>query len=158
MAKRRHSARRVRARYTYNVREVAKVTGATPGTVRHWLKNGLSPVMGIYPTIFRGVDIIAFFSRVKQARKQPCGPGRLFCFRCKTPKRAAFDEVEFLPDAAKLGSIKGLCPDCSSMMNRRVSRARLDAVVADLTVSIRPEDLRLSGTPMPVCNHDFERG
>lgn len=152
MAMRRHSVRRVRARYTYNVREAAKVTGATSGTVRHWLKQGLEPVTGIYPTIIRGVDLIAFFGRVKQARKQPSGPGRLFCLRCKSPKRPAFDEVEFLPDGATLGSIRGLCPDCSAVMNRRVSRTRLDTVVADLTVSMRPEEPRLNRTIKPICN------
>jgi hypothetical protein len=158
MANRRHSARRVRARYTYNVREAAKVTGATPGTVRHWLKNGLAPVTGIYPTIFRGVEILDFFARVKQARKQPCGPGRLYCFRCKSPKRPAFDEVEFLPDGPKLGSVRGLCPDCSSMMNRRVSRARLAVVVGNLMVSMRHAESRLGGTEKPSGNDDSERG
>ena len=158
MANRRHSARRVRARYIYNVREAAKVTGATPGTVRHWLKGGLAPVSGIYPTIIRGVDIIAYFDRVRQARKRPCGPGRLFCLGCKSPKRPAFDEVEFLLDGPTLGAIRGLCPDCSSVMNRRVSRARLNAVVADLKLSMRPGDSHLSGTINPSCNDDSERG
>ena len=156
MANCRHSARRVRGRYTYNVRQAAKVTGATPGTVRHWLKKGLEPVKGIYPTIIRGVDLIAFFGRVKHARKQPSGPGRIFCFGCKSPKRPAFDEVEFLPDGPKLGSIRGLCPDCSAVMNRRTSRAKLDAVVADLKVSMRPEEPRLSGTTKLICNDDSE--
>jgi hypothetical protein len=64
MANRRHSVRHVRKRYTYNVREAAKVTGATPGTVRHWQKNGLRSIEGAYPTIFKGYDIIAYFDRV----------------------------------------------------------------------------------------------
>jgi hypothetical protein len=158
MANRRHSVRRVRRRYTYNVREAAKVTGATPGTVRLWLKQGLEPVRGIYPTIIRGVDIIVFFDRVREARKHSSGPGRLFCFGCKSPKRPAFDVVEFFPDGPKLGFIRGLCPDCSSVMNRRVSRVRLDEVVADLKVSMQPAESRLGGTVKPNCNDDSERG
>ena len=76
MANRKHSVRHLQRRRTYNVREAAKVTGATPGTVRNWQKNGLEQVFGVYPAIFRGVDIIAFLQRRNRARKQPCGPGR----------------------------------------------------------------------------------
>ncbi len=74
MANRRHSARHVKRRRSYNVREAAKATGATPGTVRHWHKNGLEAVVGVYPPIFRGVDIIDFFKRREDDRKRPCGP------------------------------------------------------------------------------------
>ncbi len=124
MANRRHSARRLQRRRTYNVREAAKATGATPGTVRNWQKNGLEPVFGTYPAIFRGVDIIGFLEQRNRARKRPCGPGRLFCFRCKEPKRPAFDEVEFWPEGPKHGKLRGLCPDCATTMNRRVSPPR----------------------------------
>jgi hypothetical protein len=89
VANRRHSARRIRRLRTYNVREAAKATGATPSTVRHWHKNGLEAVTGIWPLIFRGVDIIAFFKRREGERKRPCGPGRMYCFRCKAPKTPA---------------------------------------------------------------------
>ena len=76
MANRRHSARLVKHRRTYNVREAAKATNATPGTVRRWHKqNGLEAVASVYPLIFRGVDIIAFLKRRDKGRKRPCGPG-----------------------------------------------------------------------------------
>jgi hypothetical protein len=157
MANRRHSVRRLQRRRTYNVREAAKATGATPGTVRNWQKNGLEAIAGIYPAIFRGIDIIAFLERRRRARKQPCGPGRLYCFRCKVPKRPAFNEVEFWLDGSKLGKLRGLCPDCASTMNRRTSLAKLTAATGDLTVSMRRAESRLSETTMPNCNHHSER-
>jgi hypothetical protein len=157
MANCRHSVRHLRRRRTYNVREAAKATGATPGTVRNWQKNGLEAVIGVYPAIFRGIDIIDFLLRRKRARKQPCGPGRLFCFRCKAPKRPAFNEVEFWPDGPKLGKLRGLCPDCTTAMNRRVSLAKMRAAAGDLTVSMRRADSRLSETTKPNCNDHSER-
>lgn len=156
MANRKHSVRHLRRRRAYNVREAARAIGATPGTVRNWQKNGLAAVAGVYPAIFRGVDIIAFLGKRKRAREQPCGPGRLFCFRCKTPKRPAFDEVEFWPDGPKLGKLRGLCPDCTTTMNRRCSLASLKAAVGDLTLSIRRADSRLSEMNMPNCNDDSQ--
>jgi hypothetical protein len=125
MANRRHSAQRIKKLRTYNVREAAKATGATPGTVRHWHKNGLEAVAGIYPLIFRGADIIAFLKRRNEGRKQPCGPSRMLCLRCKEPKTPAFGEAEFWADGPKLGTLTGLCPDCAAIMHRRTSFAKL---------------------------------
>jgi DNA-binding XRE family transcriptional regulator len=156
MANRKHSVCHLRRRRHYNVREAARAIGATPGTVRNWEKNGLEAVAGIYPTIFRGVDIIEFFARRKRARQQPCGPGRLFCFRCKIPQRPAFDEVEFWPDGPNSGKLRGLCPNCATTMNRRVSIAKLKSATGDLAVSMRCADTRLSETKIPNCNDDSQ--
>jgi hypothetical protein len=149
MANRRHSARRVKKLRTYNVREAAKATGATPGTVRQWHKGGLEAVAGIYPLIFRGVDIIAFLKARDITRKQPCGPGRLFCLRCKEPKSPAFGEAEFWPDGPKLGTLRGLCPDCTATMNRRTSLAKLKSAAGELQVSMRYRTRAETGRPSP---------
>ena len=71
--------------------------------------------MGVYPAIFRGIDIIAFLRERNRARKQPCGPGRLFCFRCKAPKRPAFSDGRILARWTEArqasGSLPGLHDD-----------------------------------------------
>lgn len=158
MANRRHSAQRVKRLRTYNVREAAKVTGATPGTVRHWLKDGLHAVEGCYPTIIRGADLIDFLQRRNMKRKRPCGPGRLFCLRCKEPRRPAFDEVEFWPDGPQLGSLRGLCPGCTGMMHRRTSVARFAAAAGDLRISFPHGDPRLGEPPHAHSNPHSEGG
>jgi len=153
---RRHSAQRVKRLRTYNVREAAKVTGATAGTVRHWLKTGLEPVRDCYPTIIRGLDLIDFLKRRATARKRPCGPGRLYCLRCKEPRRPAFDEVEFWPDGPQLGSLRGLCPSCTGMMHRRTSVARITAAAGDLQISFPQGDPRLGEPSHSHCNPHSE--
>lgn len=158
MANRRHSAQRVKRLRTYNVREAAKVTGATPGTVRHWLRNGLHAVEGCYPTIIRGTDLIDFLKQRNLRRKRPCGPGRLFCLRCKEPRRPAFDEVEFWPDGPQLGSLRGLCTSCTGMMYRRTSVARITAAAGDLRISFPHGEPRLGEPPHAHCNPHSKGG
>lgn len=158
MANRRHSARRVKRLRTYNVREAAKATGATPATVRRWSRKGLEPVKGVYPAIFRGVDIIDFFKQCVEKRKRPCGPGRMFCLHCKAPKTPAFNETEFRPDGPKLGTLIGLCPDCAGLMHRRASLAKLGTAAGDLKVSIQPPEPRLCEMGKPLSNRHCERG
>ena len=132
------------------------MVGATPGTIRHWLKNGLEAVAGCFPTIIRGVDLIEFLDRRNAGRKRPCGPGRLFCLRCKEPKRPAFDEVEFWQDGLKLGSLRGLCPTCTGIMHRRSSIAQMKSAAGDLLVSIPLAEPRLIETTTPSSNPHSE--
>ena len=137
MANRKHTTQLVKKRLTYNVREAAKVTDATPGTVRRWREAGLPAVEGVYPAIFRGVDIIEFMKHRAEGRKRPTGPGRMFCFTCKDAKRPAFGEVEYWPDGPKTGALRGLCPDCATVMSKLTSVAKLRAAVGDLKVSMQ---------------------
>ena len=132
------------------------MAGATPGTIRHWLKNGLEAVAGCFPKIIRGVDIIDFLDRRNAGRKRACGPGRLFCLRCKEPKRPAFDEVEFWQDGPKLGSLRGLCPTCTGIMHRRTSIARMKSAAGDLSVSIPLAEPHLIETTTPSSNPHSE--
>ena len=93
---------------------------ATPGTVRHWHKHkGLEAVTGLWPPIFRGVDIIAFFKRRYGARKQRCGPGRIYCLKCKAPKEPALGMADYRADTPKRGALIGICPDCIRLIYRR---------------------------------------
>jgi hypothetical protein len=156
VANRKHSARRIKKRYSYNVREAAKATGATPGTVRRWHKAGLAAVEGIYPLIFRGADVIDFLKHRQEKRKQPTGPGRIYCFRCKEPKRPAFGEVEYWPDGPEAGRLTGLCPDCATIMNKRTSLAKLRSAAGDLRIAMQCAESRLSRMPEPNCNAHLE--
>ncbi len=156
MANRKHSAQRLKKRLTYNVREAASAIGATPGTIRRWSKTGLKPVEESYPAFFRGAELIDFLKRRAEGRKQPCGPGRMFCFRCKEPKRPAFGEAEYWPGTPTMGRLTGLCPDCLAIMHRRVSLAKLRAAAGDLKVSMQSADSRIGETSNPHCNDDSE--
>ena len=159
MANRSHSARRIKRRWTYDVAEAAKATGATPCTIRHWhKKQGLEAVPGLWPLIFRGVDIIAFFDRRKGARKQKCGPGRIYCLRCKAPKVPALGMVDYRADTPKLAVLTGLCPDCQSLIFRRTSPANLKAAKGNLDVAMPCAESSLTGIAEPNSNHHSGRG
>src|SRR5579871_4202846 len=153
MANRRHSARRIKRRWIYNVRETAKATGATPGTVRNWQNHhGLQPLRDCWPPIFRGIDIIEFFALRLASRKQRCGPGRIYCLRCKEPKIPAMGRAEYRPDTARRGALVGRCPDCGKPIFRRSSPATFRAAAGDLAVSIPSGESSLVETIDPNCN------
>ena len=154
MPNNRVSPRRVKRLRTYDVREAADATGATTQTVRKWLQEGLA---GIRPAIVRGADLIAFLKSREAARKRPCGPGRLYCLRCKAPSDPAFGELEYWPDTAITGSLKGLCATCGGWMVRRTTRARAQAAAGNLSVSFRCDEASLGQTPGARSNHHIEQ-
>ncbi|MCB1466041.1 MAG: helix-turn-helix domain-containing protein [Rhizobiaceae bacterium] len=156
MGNRRVSAHRIRKGQPYDVRQAARALGVSKPTVRRWAKEGLNPVEGVFPPIFRGVDIKDFVRRRAECRRQPCGPGRIFCFRCKSPKTPALDEVEFHAEGPTLGRLVGFCPDCLATLIRRTSRAKLTAAAGNLKVTFKPAESRLAGTFEPGCNVNSE--
>jgi hypothetical protein len=56
-----------------------------------------------------------------------------------------------------VGTLRGICPDCSTLMFRHVSLARLDAARGNLEIAF-PEALsRLGGIHSPSLNGDSNR-
>ena len=138
MANRRISSRHIRGLFTYSVAEAARVTGAHRNTIQHWLRCGLAAIDTRQPILIRGAVLKAFIDSRRARRRRPCGPGRIYCFKCREPKRPAFGEVEYEADDGKLGRLIGLCPDCGVTILRRTSELRMRDAAGDLGVRFRP--------------------
>ena len=82
----------------------------------------------------------------------------IYCARCRAPKMAAGDMADFLPQTEKLGMLKAICLDCHSMMNRRVSMAKLEQVRGKLAITF-PQGLdQVSNGIQPTVNSDLKWG
>jgi hypothetical protein len=152
----------VKIHQTYSVDEIARLLGVSKGTVRRWLKTGLKRVDGPGMTIVRGSDLRDFLKQRRDKAKHPCGPGFLYCLRCRMPKEPADRRADLVctnsnTGGAGTGNLRGICPDCSALMHRRVSVARLDAVRGQLQITL-PEALsRLRGTCSASVNSDSQQ-
>jgi hypothetical protein len=124
MGKSQPNHRFVKIHRSHRVGEVADLLGHHKNTVRAWIKDGLSTIDGKRPRLILGRALIAFLQARRAGKKQPCGPGRLYCVRCHAPKFPAGDMVECRPITEKIGNLTAICPDCNSMINRRVSMAK----------------------------------
>jgi hypothetical protein len=138
MANRRITSRHVRGLLTYSVAEAARVTGAHRNTIHHWLRSGLAAIDNRQPILIKGAALKAFIDGRRARRRQPCGPGRIFCLKCREPKRPAFGEVEYEADNGKLGRLIGLCPDCGTIILRRTSSRSVRDAAGDLGIRFRP--------------------
>ena len=149
MANRRISSAHVRGVFTYTIVEAARVTGAHRNTIRHWLTSGLVAIDARHPILIKGSVLKTFIDARRAGRRRPCGPGRIYCFKCREPKRPAFGEVEYQADGGKLGRLVGLCPDCGKIILRRSSALTARNAAGDLCVRFRPSTEPLSDTKQP---------
>jgi hypothetical protein len=123
MRKRHPNHRLVKRHRNYSVEEIAHLFHKHKNRVREWIKTGLQVIDDKRPMLILGKELIVFLQARRANRKRPCGPGQMYCVRCRAPKFPAGDIAEYLPLTVKIGNLTAICPDCNSMMHRCVSTA-----------------------------------
>lgn len=154
---RRVDYRRAKTLRSYTVEELADLFDVHKGTVRSWIKAGLTPIDDGRPLILLGADVRQFLKERRERGKRPCRPGELYCLPCREPRRPAGDMIECLPINATTGNLRGICPVCDRLMHRRASLDRVRAIAADLDVSFAEVEPTLEGTSSPPVNLDLEQ-
>jgi hypothetical protein len=157
MGKRHPNYRQVKVHRNYTVEEIADLFGIHKNTVREWIKVGLPVLDDKRPMLILGRELAAFLQVRRTKNKQTCQPGQMYCVRCRAPKTAAGLMADYLPDTEKIGMLKAICPDCHSMMNRRVSMANLGQIRGRLAIAF-PQGLdQVSNSFQPTVNSDLGR-
>ena len=155
MRKRHPNHRLVKIHRSYTVEEIAKLFGIHKNTVRHWVKDGLATIDDKRPMLILGHVLVAFLQARRVKNKQTCKPGELYCVRCRAPKSPAGDMAEYSPITEKFGNLVAICPDCNSMMNRRVSLAKIGEFRGKMDISF-PEALQhIVERTKPTVNSDL---
>lgn len=152
--RRRPDYRRVKIHRSYTVDEAARTLGVHKQTVRAWIANGLPTIDERRPIMIQGQALFNFLHDARRKAKRPCAMDEIYCVKCRAPKVPAGRMVDYLPQTDKYGNLLGICPGCDTMIPKRVSRAKLDAIggVLDITFPQAEPDLREKNSPS--LNHD----
>lgn len=157
MTKRRVNPNVIKLNRTYDATQLAACCGVHKNTVLNWREAGLEPIDSSKPILFHGSAVREFLKKRDAKRKQPCGPGMFYCFRCRGPRPPAFRLVEYVVLTAKAGNLKAFCETCETVMHRKVCRGDLEATMPGIEVQFSDRQLRLIGNPSPSLKCDFER-
>jgi hypothetical protein len=152
--KRRPNHRLVKIHRSYTVEEAALLFGSHKNTVRAWIKSGLPVSDARRPILILGRDLAAFLQLRRAKKKRPCGPGEMYCMRCRVPRTPAGCIAEYQPRTESLGNLVGICPECEAMMYRRVSFTKLEQVRGRLDVSITEAERHISERRAPTVNSE----
>jgi hypothetical protein len=142
---------------SYTVDEIAKLYGVHRNTVRSWIARGLPTVDERRPLLVLGNHLAAFLQARRAANKRPCGPGEIYCLRCREPRQPAGGVVRYRPLTTTQGSLVGLCACCGAGLNRRVSLAKLPLVSAGLVVTQQQAPEHIDESQQPSLNSDFKQ-
>jgi hypothetical protein len=156
MGARHPNQRRIKIHRPYTVEQLAAALKVHKNTIRRWAKDGLRPIDDRRPTIFRGAEVSAFLVARRQAARQRCGPGQLYCLACRMPTTPAGLVADLYFKAPTAAWLEAICPTCGRMLYRRVNPTRMDLVRGDLEIAIRPGQARLADRAEPISNGDSE--
>jgi hypothetical protein len=154
MGSRHPNPRLVKIHRNYSVEEVARLFGLHKNTVRTWLKQGLAAIDERRPTLVLGRELWRFLHGRRRSAKQSCGPGRIYCIACRTPKVPAGKMADCTPIGHLAGNLCGICPDCDRLIYRRVNLAKIDAVRGDLEITFKQPLPRIGESAVPSVNCD----
>jgi hypothetical protein len=135
MGARRPNPRLAKIHRNYSVAQIAEMYGVHRNTVRRWLKSGLARIEGKGQPIVLGTELRRFHQERRQKAKRPCPPGFMYCFGCRVPRESVGKVADLIRMNATSGNLRGLCPHCGSLMHRRVTLAKLDAVCGRLDIT-----------------------
>jgi hypothetical protein len=128
--------RLVKIHRSYTVEEIAQLLNVHKNTVRNWFKQGLPTIDLRRPALVLGSTLSRFLQERRQRGKTRCAPGEIYCVKCRVPVQPAGDMADYLPVTATLGTLRGICPACETLIYRRVSGARLQQIRGRLDITI----------------------
>ena len=155
MATRHPNYRLVKIHRNYTVEEIAGLFGVHRNTVREWVKRGLPTIDHRRPMLILGRDLAVFLQARRLKNKRTCQPGEIYCVRCRIPRNPAGDMADYQPVSTMLGNLVGICPNCESMIYRRVNPAKLEQVRRKLDIMIPKALLHIVESGKPSVNSDL---
>jgi helix-turn-helix protein len=150
------NARRVKIHRSYTVDEAARLFGVHKNTVRAWIKSGLQTIDDRRPILVLGRHLAKFLHDRRQRTIQRCQAGQLYCVRCRAPKNPAARMADYIPITSSSGNLRARCPDCGTLMHRRVSLQNLTAVAVGFEVAVPERQHRIADCSSPSLNSDFD--
>ena len=158
MGYRRPNPRLAKIHRSYSVDEVSRLFKIHKNTAHNWLKNGLIAIDDQRPIVIRGVELRRFLTDRRARTKQTCGPGRIYCLPCRSPKVPAGNMAECIAVSETAGTLQAICPDCGRMIYRRVNPQKLATVCGNLDVTVTQARSRIEEIAKPSVNCDSTEG
>jgi len=146
--------RAIKTHRNYTVEEAAGKLGVAKGTVRRWIRGGLPAIANRKPALILGAELVDFHRRQATPRHK-CQPHECYCVKCRAPRSPAGGMAEYLPISPTSGNLRAICPECSTLMHRRVTLLRLPVLSRVLELSVPLAIEHLIDSPNPSLDDTF---
>ncbi len=157
MSRKRINYRLVKKHRSYSVDEISRLLNRHKNTVREWIKRGLPTIDNQKPMLVLGSDLKDWLAQRQKSAKQPCGPGELYCLRCRVPKRPALDMVDYIPKNDQSGCLKAFCETCERPINRNARLSDLPLIMPGIEIQFAERQSSISERVELPSNCDLKR-
>ena len=134
---------------------MADLYGIHKNTVRLWISSGLGVIDTSRPQLILGSHLRAFLEKKRTQNKKKCQLGEFYCLSCREVRKPAETMADFELVSEKVGNLVALCPQCTSVMNKRVSLGKIEEISSLIDIRF-PQGLEHIGDrDKPSLNCDF---
>lgn len=157
MSGKRINYRLVKQYFNYTVDDISRLLDVHKNTVRKWIERGLPTIDNCKPKLILGSDLKSWLKQKRKSAKQPCGPGELYCLKCRMPKRPALSMVDYDPKTKLNGCLKAFCETCERPINRNARLADLPIIMPGIAIQFVGYQSSISGRADLPSNCDLQR-
>jgi hypothetical protein len=123
------NTRRIKAKLSYTVSNLAELLGVSHGTVLFWIRNeGLQRNEGIYPYMLRGEVVIAFLKARRLKNRFTLQPDQFRCGKCNAARMAFGSNATLQKHRSKTFLLKANCATCGGKMCKIISHKNLPEI------------------------------
>lgn len=139
------TAVRLKKNYSYTTERLEKEYGFHPQTVRRWVKDKETPLPTIQqkPLLIFSEDLRAWLKKKDSDRKTSLELKEFYCMACHTAKEPLEDKV-YLHVLSNKALMKGNCPTCRTIMNKKLS-CKDAALVEQFLLTVTLAELHILG-------------
>jgi len=119
---RRINTRRIKAKYSYSLQELANVINCHPNTISGWIKNeGLRRIDGIYPYMIYGQVVIEFLKMRQLKNKTKLLLTEFRCCTCQATSTAWEGIATIATINSKIAMLQAVCERCNGKISKIIS-------------------------------------
>ncbi|MFH0702698.1 MAG: hypothetical protein V2B14_04070 [bacterium] len=130
-----YNLRLIKTRESYSTKRISQELGVHARTVQEWYKEGLNPIENTRPYLVMGYELKQFLEKKIQRRKTKLQPDEFYCTKCREAVRPTDNDVWVEISERTIGNqgfkamtVKGVCENCNSRINRFSHTEKFDEV------------------------------
>ena len=139
------TAMRLKKNYSYTTGRLERDFGFHPQTVRRWAKDKETPLPTIQqkPLLIFSEDLRTWLKKKDSDRKTSLTLKEFYCMACHNAKEPLEDKI-YMHVSPKKAWLKGICPTCGNIMNKKLSLKKAQ-LVEQFLLTITLEELHILG-------------
>ena len=132
--KKNYNLRLIKTREAYTTAKICELLNVHERTVQEWYKEGLKKLNEQKPFLVMGHELKRFLEKKLKSRKTKLSPDEFYCTKCRKGVKPT-NNVSIIVSVNSIGNkgykamtIKGICENCNSKLNRFSHTGKLEDV------------------------------